>query len=580
MQRNLARFWRAKTFDELIGQELSVRLLKNSLAKQALFPVYLLSGLRGSGKTSMGRIFAAAVNCACLSDFQKDHRTVSVPCLQCASCRAMQIGQHPDFVEVDAASYTGVDNVRQIIESASFLPVMGNKKVYLIDEAHMLSKAAFNAFLKILEEPPATVIFLLATTESHKILETVKSRSFQLFFEPIPYDVLVGHLKKVCDAEGIAYEVAALAVLAQQSEGSARDALTLLERVALAENTISLDGAYRALGLVHDQVIVNLFENIAHGNLADVLSYVQQEQIERYNAVRLWGKLIAFLRALLWYQAGILLDGQSIACDHLLKFYDQQIILDFLELFHKQEAQFTKTTSQHIFLESIISKMTQHFARNKLVTAPAVVVADGGVRQEVVAQESTAMPEALIVREQQVFQRKKSIPEISDAWQQFLQLLERVGNPVATSIFRQGTFLVIDNGAVRVRFAKKFEFYYEWIFANEGLWKAPLEQVFGTGLLFVPEFDGTAVEQPIVKSVAEKKSPFMSSESTRVREPIRESGSAQQKAYDSNFVRAEHATQAAARFSLRRIDVSDAETWKIANSILKVFPGTVSVRQD
>ena len=179
MQQNLARAWRAKTFDELIGQELSVRLLKNSLAKKCLFPVYLLSGLRGSGKTSMGRIFAAAVNCERLHDFQvsgasESSDAVSLPCLKCASCCAMRAGNHPDFVEIDAASYTGVDNVRQIIESASFLPVMGSKKVYLIDEAHMLSKAAFNAFLKILEEPPATVLFLLATTEDHKILDTVK----------------------------------------------------------------------------------------------------------------------------------------------------------------------------------------------------------------------------------------------------------------------------------------------------------------------------------------------------------------------------------------------------------------------
>ena len=594
MQQNLARAWRAKTFDGLIGQELSVRLLKNSLAKHTLFPVYLLSGLRGSGKTSMGRIFAAAVNCARLPEFQKDPHAVSVPCLQCASCRAMQKGQHPDFVEVDAASYTGVDNVRQIIEAASFLPVMGTKKVYLIDEAHMLSKAAFNAFLKILEEPPATVLFLLATTEAHKILETVKSRSFQLFFEPIPFTLLAAHLKKVSDAEGIAYEEAALAVLAHQSEGSARDALTLLERVALAESTISLDGVYRALGLVHDQVMITLFERIAQGNLTAVLQFMHQEHFERYNAVRLWEKMVAFLRTLLWHQAGIVLDGKQDARAPLLEIYDQLIIVDFLELFHKQEALFVKTTAQHTFLESMISKMTQHIraqrfsthesAPRKAVAAPVVRVRQQEVIQESAQAHETNSQEPQVVqpRVQLVAAVQEELPRetgTSDRWQQFLQLLEQTDNPVATSIFRQGNFLHSEENIVRVRFAKKFEFYYEWIFANEGIWKASFEQVFGAGLLFVPEFDSTVVEQPALKP-AEKKSPPVNSEPIRVIEP-RDARPAQKTYNNHGFARSEQPARAVhTRVVTRRIDVSDAETWKIANELLKIFPGVVSVRQE
>src|SRR5579863_10403001 len=145
---NLSRKWRSQNFDQIIGQDLSVRILKNSLYLGHYFPVYLFAGQRGCGKTSTARVFAAAVNCAALSDFQKDPKKAVIPCLECPSCCAMRDGNHPDFIEIDAASHTGVDNIRSIIESSSLLPLMGRKRVYLIDEAHMLSKAAFNAALK------------------------------------------------------------------------------------------------------------------------------------------------------------------------------------------------------------------------------------------------------------------------------------------------------------------------------------------------------------------------------------------------------------------------------------------------
>src|SRR5271156_392412 len=142
---NLARKWRSKSFDRIVGQDLLIRMLKNSLFLGQYFPVYLFAGQRGCGKTTTARVFAAAVNCERLSDFKKQPKEFSVPCLTCTSCVAMAAGKHPDFIEIDAASHTGVDNIRQIIDAASLLPLMGQKKIYLIDEAHMLSKAAFNA---------------------------------------------------------------------------------------------------------------------------------------------------------------------------------------------------------------------------------------------------------------------------------------------------------------------------------------------------------------------------------------------------------------------------------------------------
>ncbi len=183
---------------KLLGNHWLCRLVKNSLYRNLIFPVYLLSGTRGCGKTSVARIFAAALNCEALEQFQKNPQNQQLPCLTCASCLAMQAINHPDFIEIDAASHTGVDNVRAIIDAASFVPVLGKKKIYLIDEAHMLSKAAFNAFLKILEEPPISVVFMLATTDPHKIIETVTSRCFQLFFEPIELHAVADHLAHIC----------------------------------------------------------------------------------------------------------------------------------------------------------------------------------------------------------------------------------------------------------------------------------------------------------------------------------------------------------------------------------------------
>ena len=199
---NLARKWRPKNFSEVIGQDISIRMLKNGLYLKKYFPLYIFSGQRGCGKTSTARIFASAFNCKKLSNFQANPKQ-AVPCSKCDSCLSMLNREHPDFIEIDAASNTGVDNVRNILESASFVSIGGGAKIYLIDEAHMLSRAAFNAFLKILEEPPEKVFFILATTELQKIPETVRSRAFQVFFNAISSDTLKNYLSNICDKESI-----------------------------------------------------------------------------------------------------------------------------------------------------------------------------------------------------------------------------------------------------------------------------------------------------------------------------------------------------------------------------------------
>lgn len=573
MQQNLARTWRSKNFDEIVGQELTVRLLKNSLSKNLFFPVYLFSGLRGSGKTSTGRIFAAALNCHALPDFQKDGHYV-LPCLKCESCLSMRAGNHPDFVEIDAASHTGVDNIRQIIESASFLPVMGSKKVYLIDEAHMLSKAAFNAFLKILEEPPATVVFLLATTEVHKILDTVISRSFQLFFDPIPQPLMIAHLKHICAAENIECEERALALIAQQSEGSVRDALTIMERIILAEGDVTYEGTHRTLGLLHDAVIVKLFEIIAQGELPAVFEYLAQEQFERHNASHLWEKIIGVLRALLWSHNGGAPSGEYLLDVSSLKVsYTSPLVLEFFELFYKNEPHFLKTSSQQTVLEALFCKMVQRFNVGaesveapvkrssgsvgqpfpKATQAPRVAQTksnDASVPSQAVVSGNVVRP--LPQNDEQVPKEEQS-SQPNGHWQQFLQALEAKNHPIATSIFKQGNFVAFEQGKIQVRFAKKFEFYHEWMLTNEPLWRPVLEGAFGAEVVFVPEF--------IVAGAAPEQAPLVKKEAPDMRRQV------------NLETRSTHTTQ-------EKIDITDTEKWRMANMVTEMFPGTITTRKE
>lgn len=291
IELNLTRKWRSKNFQEVIGQSLSIRILQNSLYLKQFFPVYLFAGQRGCGKTSTARIFAAAINCARLPEFQQNPRKVSIPCLSCQSCVAMSKGQHPDFIEIDAASHTGVDNVRNIIDASSFLPLLSSKKIYLIDEAHMLSKAAFNAFLKILEEPPMSVIFILATTDMHKILETVKSRCFQVFFDPVDVQVIADHLEKLCHAESIAFDQAGLAVIAKEAGGSVRDAINLLEQVRFATKKVTKESVLSILGHVDEATLLQLFVKIMADDVQELLLFCASFEKYELSIEYIWTQL-------------------------------------------------------------------------------------------------------------------------------------------------------------------------------------------------------------------------------------------------------------------------------------------------
>ena len=272
--RVLARKYRPQRFEDLIGQEAMVRTIANSFTVGRIHQAYIFTGVRGTGKTTTARILARALNYSVPGRI--DQPSVDMPELG-VHCQAIMDSRHVDVIEMDAASHTGVDDVREIIENARYRPVSARTKVYVIDEVHMLSKQAFNALLKTLEEPPEHVKFLFATTEIEKVPVTVRSRCIRFDLKRIELGLMIGHLEKICGLEGVAAEPEALAVIARVAEGSVRDALSLLDQ-AIAyggpAGVTALD-VRDMLGLSDRGEIVTLFERAMKGEIAEALELMR-----------------------------------------------------------------------------------------------------------------------------------------------------------------------------------------------------------------------------------------------------------------------------------------------------------------
>jgi DNA polymerase-3 subunit gamma/tau len=267
--RVLARKYRPSRFDELIGQEAMVRTLTNAIATGRIAHAFILTGVRGVGKTTTARILARALNC--VGPDGKGGPTVA-PCGVCEPCRAIAEDRHVDVLEMDAASRTGVDDIRELTEGVRYKPVSARFKIYIIDEVHMLSKNAFNALLKTLEEPPPDVIFIFATTEIHKVPITVLSRCQRFSLRRVPVELLIEHYAKIAAAEGVAAEPAAIALIARAADGSVRDGLSLLDQaIALAGPSIGDDAVRTMLGVADGGLVFDLLETVLRGDAADAL---------------------------------------------------------------------------------------------------------------------------------------------------------------------------------------------------------------------------------------------------------------------------------------------------------------------
>jgi DNA polymerase-3 subunit gamma/tau len=259
---SLYRKYRPQTFDEILGQEHVSRTLANAIAEDRVAHAYLFTGPRGTGKTSTARILAKALNC--------EQGPTPTPCGKCDSCVAIAQGSSLDVMEMDAASHSKVDETREILAGVALATAGGHRKVYVIDEVHMLSTGSFNALLKTLEEPPGHVVFVLATTEAHKVLHTIVSRTQRFDFRPVPTDVLHKLLAEVAAKEGIQIEDAAAGVIARHADGSARDALSVLDQLSTFQGEVTAEDAERLLGQRGEDAFLGLFDAIASGDLGGV----------------------------------------------------------------------------------------------------------------------------------------------------------------------------------------------------------------------------------------------------------------------------------------------------------------------
>ncbi len=293
MSLALARKYRPSSFDDLIGQESVSQTLIQALESSRLSHAYLFSGLRGSGKTSTARIFARALLC--------EQGESAHPCGKCPSCIAASEGRHIDIIEMDAASNRGIDDIKEIIEHTKYKPGMARYKIFIIDEVHMLTPQAFNALLKTLEEPPAFVKFILATTDPLKLPATILSRSQHFRFKKISQKLVLQHLEHILNKEGIEYEHSALEVIARSGAGSLRDSLTLLDQaIVYSKNFVDSATVTRMLGIIEVSLLENLVKNILMRNESEIFAFVKESS--GYETEMIINELILYLKERLLLQ--------------------------------------------------------------------------------------------------------------------------------------------------------------------------------------------------------------------------------------------------------------------------------------
>jgi DNA polymerase III subunit gamma/tau len=360
----LYRMYRPQTFEEVVGQQHIVITLQNAIKTNKLSHAYLFSGPRGTGKTTVAKILGKAINCT-----SNQHK----PCETCASCQSINKGNHPDIIEIDAASNNGVDEIRELIDKVKYAPLELKIKVYIIDEVHMLTTGAFNALLKTLEEPPSHVMFILATTEPHKVIPTIISRCQRFDFTKVSTYEIQDRLEAILKKENIQVEPGVTKLVAHLADGGLRDALSILEQViAYSGKVISSEDVYKVYGLTTTQEKINLLKTISQRQVKDILDFLKEISIKSHDIKKLTVDLIDCLKDGLIYHFTGSIDNLTVLNEEeaqlLNSFFSADQSIDFMDILMDTLEKYRLSVNSMSYFEVALLKMVHHLQDRPLQT--------------------------------------------------------------------------------------------------------------------------------------------------------------------------------------------------------------------